>query len=314
MAIYSRNLEWQNHNATRRYPLAQDATGQSEAVGGVSFEIPNDFLLSLYLSVPAGAGLTPYGFYIKSIGAYSTGYNVVVGYGTAAVAVALIARAAHTPGTVYRLNGIGDYLDCVGAITVGSLDSIDQQPAGKFDFTEAGGRLEVDCIRPNIRNVVSLRLQNGSSLSAPIYGDVILNAGRNARLTADLSGTDAVVTIDAIDGEGLTEECLCAAQDEGRTPIYTICGIPPTAEGDFTILGSECIVVNTIQNGLRIEDPCTEPCCGCPELVPITDALEALRVQIVSLEQLASNLEGRASTLDASLFASSIGDGGCRSC
>jgi len=311
VAINPRNLEWLNHNATRRYPLAMDADG-TDVTG--TFRIPNDFLVSLYLAVPASASVSPAGFHIKTIGAYSSGYSVVVGYAGEAVASALVAKASHVRNTPYRLGGLGDFVDATGVLVVGNLGAIDAQAPGQYSFEEENGRLEVDCIRPNIRNIVSLQCQNGNDLSSRVYGDVILRAGQNVRLTPDLTGAVPVITFDAIEGEGLNEECVCVGDTEEAPPIRTINGIPATPDGDFTLLGSDCIELQPLTHGLRLNNTCSFPCCGAPELQIVVDQLQLLRTQISNLEQFASALEGRASVLDSALFASRLGDGGCQSC
>jgi hypothetical protein len=309
MAIDPRNLEWLNHNATRSYPLTRDATRQD--VTG-TFKIPNDFIVSLYLSVPASLVTAPAGFHIKSIVAQTTGYKVVIGYQGQAVATASISSATHTRNAAYRLIGIGDYYDATGSIAIGDLANIDREPAGEFEFSEAAGQLEVDAIRPNIRNIVSLQLQNGQDLSDRITGDVILRAGQNIRLTSDMTGAVPVITIDAIEGEGLIEECVCG-EDE-TPPIRTINGIQPTLNGDFILIGNECVEFEATGSGLRVNDVCSQPCCGCTELEVVTTALETLRSQIATIELFVGNLESKLSALDSALFSSSLGEGACKTC
>lgn len=312
MAINTRNLEWLNHNATRKYPIVADIDC-TDTTG--TFVIPDDFLVSLYLAVSSSAGFAPAGFYIKSIGAYTAGYGIVIGYGTESVAVANVTRAGHTLNKAYRLNGLGNYADCAGTVTIGTLTTIDAQPPGQFNFEESHTRLETDCVRPNIRNVPSIRCQNGTTTSAPIYNNIVIRAGTNCRVTADTSQNPTVITIDAIEGAGLTETCVCGTGGSSSgVPICTINGIPPTPDGDFTFQGSTCLSLTPIEHGLQLADTCAQPCCSCPELEPIVSALETLRTQIIALEQLATTLEGRASALDSNLFASTLGDGGCRSC
>src|SRR4051812_45475301 len=91
------NQEWLHQNGQRHYPLADDASG----VADTGFVLPEDFLLELDLAVHAGLDVSPGRFFLMHLGAYSSGYMVVVGYQPVAgnavkVATATIARQNHT--------------------------------------------------------------------------------------------------------------------------------------------------------------------------------------------------------------------------
>jgi hypothetical protein len=316
MAIEVRNQEWLDHNSNRSYPLCDD-TAQRDSTAG--FSLPKDFLVSLYLAVHAGHNVNPAKFFIKTIGAYASGYSVVVGYwnGTTAIPVAsaLIARAAHTRRNVeYRLSGLGDFVDAAGHLVIGTLDSIDQQPAGQWEFDFDDARLEVDCLRPQIRNVTALRVRTGTQLSERIYGDVILRAGKNIRITPILvEDEDPVLVFDAIADDGLNEPCICVDETLDDC-IRTINRIGPTAEGDFSVLGSDCLEVQSITHGIRLVDTCSEPCCGCAELETVTSALMMFGSQATTLENFLVNLEARVTEMDQVVLGSMFGDRGCLTC
>lgn len=309
MAIEVRNQEWLDHNRTRRYPLAQEATG-ADVTG--TFRIPNDFLVSLYLAVPATFLQGPAGFHIKTIHAFSSGYGVVIGYRGTSVASASIVKAGFQRNSPFRIFGLGDYRDVSGVLVVGSLESIERQPSGSFEFSEADGRLEVDCIRPDLRRILSIQLQNGQELSERLYDDVVLQAGRNIRLLLNRSVYPPVITIDAIEGEGLNAPCPC--RDTETVPIRTINGVPPNSGGDFTLMGASCLELEPMANGLRLRDTCAQPCCGSEELKTLTQALETLRNQVATLEGHVAQMENSIAAMDAALFASKIGDGICPRC
>ena len=57
------------------------------------------------------------------------------------------------------------------------------------------------------------------------YGYIVLQAGRNIRLTPITAvGQDPVVRIDAISGEGLNEDCVCVGDASTSPPITEFCG------------------------------------------------------------------------------------------
>lgn len=316
MATRNWNLEWLNHNANRDYPLTNDAAGYDVSN---EFRLPRDFVVSMYLSIGAAQNVDPARFAIKTIGVYATGFNVVIGYYSGSelitVASALIPRDGHVKNTAYRLGGVGDFVDTDGWLVVNQFDNIDLQPPGQWQFSLEGGRLELDVIRPQIRGVSSIRVQNGQELSDPIVGDIIVRAGRNQRITPVLvSGQDPVLVWDAIEGEGLNEECVCDGDVTKGPCIRTMNKIPPTTDGDFTLLGNDCAEFNPIENGLVLKDVCAQPCCGCPELEAVTAALEEFGRQATTLENFLVSLEARVTQMDQVVLGSRLGDRGCNSC
>lgn len=312
------NLEWLNHNAQRSYPLADDATGKDETG---SFTLPNDFLLELYFPVHASADSVAENFFLRTVASFPGGYTLGLGYddGSGAppvVASVTIAKATHQENTSYPLVGIAntsvDFADSIGRVVIGRLDTIDAQPTGLFQFAPAGGRLDPDCIRPTLRGVSRLRVANGTEVSEPIVDDVILVAGSNMRLSVTrAAGQDTVITFDAIDGAGLTEDCVCTDEDLTAPPIRTINDIPPDPAGRFTFLDSDCVQITPIANGLQFIDTCSKPCCGCQELEKITRDVEQFGNSATSLTNYVNRLEATVTQFSNVVLGSRLADGGC---
>jgi len=309
------NIEWLSLNSQRAYPLADDASG-IDLTG--SFKLPKDFLVELGLPVHAGLNIDPGKFYVRYISAFATGFSITVAYdgseGIVNVASALIARQSHTKNQSYALGGVGDFADSFGRVVIGSLDAIDQEPQGRFELSFANGRLDTDAIRPMIRGLSSLRVRNGADLSQPIYGDVILTAGANIRLTTVIvGGEDPVIVIDAIEGEGLIEECVCEG-DEVAPPIRRINNVAPTAAGDFTLGGDDCLSIEAIQNGLIIRDICSHPCCTCSDMEKVTDDLSRFGEQITTMINFQTRLTSSVTQFEQVVLGSKLNDTGCLSC
>lgn len=307
------NLQWLDHNSARRYPLAADATAKDR---GGAFEVPDEFIVGLYLPIHVSLNVQAQHFMLKSIAAYGGGYTITIGYydGTDVntVAVATVPRATHTTNTSYILRGVDEFYDSLGSITIGKLEGIDAQPPGLWYFDLEGSRLEVDAIRPQLRGVTSLRIMNGDTLSDAITGDVVLRAGTNFRITPTLElDEDPIIIFDAIEGAGLNEECVCVTDIEASPPIRTINKIPPTADGNFTLLGNDCLELNEIENGLEINDTCAKPCCGCQELATVTTALEEFGQAATTMQNFMVNLEARVTQMDLSVLGSKLSDRGC---
>ncbi len=308
MAIEVRQLEWLNHNSVRNYPLTSDATAQDTSR---SFTLPRDFIVGLYVSVHAGHDVQPFLFHLKSLLVDASGYSITVGYNGEDVAAATIYRATHERYNTYVMGGLGDFRDAYGYVTIGQLDNIDLQPSGFFQFDLEDGRLEPDAIRPNIRSLSSIRVQSGGDLSDRIYGDIVLRAGRNVRIVPIVvAGQDPILQFDAISGEGLNTAPECSSPEDDRV-VKNINGVRPTADGEFFLQGSSCLEVEAIDNGLRLIDVCSEPCCGSEELKVITEAMERLAQQAATLERFVTRLESHASSMDQLVLGSKFGDRGC---
>lgn len=309
------NLEWLNHNGQRAYPLAEDAT-KTDTTG--SFEIPDSFLVGLYFPVHAGQNVVPDKFYVSSIAIFATGYNVAISYddGSATpplVAAANIAKSTHVENTSYALAGSGNFDDSIGKLVLGSLADIDDVGAGQYLFDYQGGKLDPDSIRPMLRGVSSISLVQGVEETEKIYGDVELVAGSNIRLTRTVATGIEYIQIDAIQGEGLIEDCICEG-DETATPILTINGIHPTAQGNFTLLGNNCMTIESINNGLAFSDVCSEPCCGCKELEAITNDLERFGDSATTLKNFINRLESQVNQMVSTVLGSRLNDQGCIEC
>lgn len=309
MPVTIRNLEWLNHNSQRAYPLAA-GTNRMDASG--TFRLPDDFLVGLSLPVHWGLSIDPGKFYISKVAAYATGFSVTVGYDGVEpidVATALIARNTHTPNQTYSLGGIGDFADSRGLITIHSLAGIDKQPSGSFVFNYEDTKLEVDTVKPHIRGVMSVQVQNGSELSRLLTGRLRFGAGKNTRLRVITAvDEDPIILVDAIEGEGLIDSCVCT---EETPPIRTINGIPPDQNGNFQFIGNACLDIVEGDHILEFKDECSQPCCGCTELEAVTQALEAFGERAATLESFLVNLEARVTQMDSVVLGSKLGDRSC---
>ncbi len=310
------NTEWLSHNAQRRYPLADDADG-NDPTG--SFKLPNDFIVEMDIPIHAGMDVSSGRFFVQSIAAFSGGYGVVVAYSPVSgdpvtVATALIPRQGFVRNSVFVLGGVGDFADTVGKVVIGRLENIDDQPPGQWDFDLTTARIDPDAIRPIIRGVSSITCVNGDQRSAPLYGHIELVAGANMQLVPITGGANPVIRFNAIDGEGTVDPCVCEGDAAQTNPVTSLSGVAPTPAGDFNILGSDCVEIVPIANGIKIVDKCAQPCCGPTELEAITGDLERLFTQAGALEGFVDRLQTSVDTMDLIVLGARLGDRGCISC
>lgn len=318
MAVGNLNIEFLNHNAQRRYPLADDAEGVD---GTGAFRLPDDFLVEMRFPVHAGMNVGPAGFYLQSVAAFAGGYGLTVGYQPAdgsdpvVVASALIPRQNFTRNSTFVLGGVGDFADTHGFVTIGRLENIDDQPPGYWEFALSATRLDPDATDPYIRGISSITCVNGDQRSVPLYGDIELVAGPNMQIIPILvEGQDPVIKFSAISGEGTVETCVCEGDAAQTEPIKKINGVTPTNSGDLNIVGSDCVQIVAIPNGIRIVDVCSQPCCGCVELERITQDMERLGIQVAGVTQFVDRLQESVNTMDLVVLGAKLNDRGCISC
>lgn len=294
------NVEWPNVNSQRAYPLAES---QDRKSGG--FQIPNDFIVDMVL--PVNAGILPTlnvsGFHIAQIGVFGTGIVISIAYQGTIFSTINVPSDGFQDNSTFSILGVNPFFDTQGWITIGQLDTILNFP-GAFNFTQDTAKILPTVIRPNLRSVVSISVQNGEDISSAITGDLILQAGQNIQLKLTTEGDDNIITIDALDTGGFAESCDCSKLDEDAPPIRKINGVPPNASGEIILKGTSCVSITEGQNEISIDDDCSEPCCDCRDLQVVTDTLNDLQNQIVSLEEFAQKLDGNITNLSSNVLAS----------
>lgn len=311
------NLEWLNHNSVRSYPFADDATRYDIAR---TVRIPDNFILGLYFPIHAGLNVRAENFYISKIAIFTNGLNLTLSVKLADdssldVASAIVPRTTHREYDAYSLPGIGDFSDSIGKIVIGNLNNVDAMPTGLYLFAYEDGKLDTDCVRPIIRGLSSITVRNGDDISSRIVGDVELVAGTNMRLTpVIISGQDPQIRFDAISGEGLNDDCVCDTDNIVPDCIRTIDMVPADNDGNFTLLGNDCLEVLEIQNGLQLNDKCSAPCCGCTDLEAITRQVERLGSHQQTLELFVNRLATRSEQMFENILGSKLNDQGCVTC
>jgi hypothetical protein len=106
-----------------------------------------------------------------------------------------------------------------------------------------------------IRGIAALRIASSNGvLGDKLYGDIELVAGRNIQLTTVNTATETKIVISAISGEGTIADCTCTGEAATAPCIKTINGIAPAPDGNFNLLGDDCLTFEEIKNGLKLTD------------------------------------------------------------
>ncbi len=292
------NADWLNANSQRRYPLHEGVDPWDTAH---SFRIPDDFIVDVIWPVHPDPSIDPKKFHILSISIFGNGIVVTLGYDGDPIGSATIPVVGFVPNSSYMIAGAGICFDSIGKIVIGTLDSV-LASAGSYVFNVNDTALETTTVKPMLRNLAALYVQNGDELSDPLQNDVILAAGRNAqfRIVRGEGGEPDTVFWDAVNGANLNKDCICAENPD--TPcIKTINGVGPDNTGNLDLLEDDCLKVipQPAANAIQLQDDCCKPCCGCEELNVVQTTLSEVHSQINLLANLASQLEGHVGQLQA---------------
>jgi hypothetical protein len=311
MPIGNWNLQWLNHNSQRSYPLANWATKKDTRE---LITIPDDFLVAMYLPISATNDVSANKFFLKTLLISPTGFSVTIGYDTgdgtsSDVASANIARQTFAQNKSYALGGIDAFDDTVGHLVIGDLAGVDKLPPGFYEFNADAGALETDVIRPNIRGVSRVRVQNNTEISDYIYGDITLVAGLNMRISVAYTAADTKIIFDAISGVNLNADCICPVPEAGEC-IRCINGIC-SDDGSFNIIANECIDVRAGTNSIALADTCAQPCCGCAELDELNLQLDLFTNGVTTLQNFVSRLGAEVTQMSLVVLTSKLNDSGC---
>jgi len=311
MPIGNWNLQWLNHNSQRSYPLTSWAT-KTDKRGNI--RLPDSFIVAMYLPVSATLDIDTSKFFVKNVLISPTGFNITVGYDegggvTRDVAAANIARSNFVPNRSYALGGIDVFDDTIGHVVIGNVDEVDKLPPGYYTFEPEAGALEADVIRPNIRGISRIRVNNNNQTSEYVYGDVTLVAGTNVRISIARTAEDTKIIFDAISGLNLNADCICPTPAEGEC-IRCINGVC-SDNGTFTLIANECVQLAPGVNSLTLKDVCAQPCCGCLELDELNTQIDRFRDGVTTLQNFVSRMSAEVTQMSLVVLGSKLGDTGC---
>ncbi|GIW89580.1 MAG: hypothetical protein KatS3mg109_0012 [Pirellulaceae bacterium] len=290
-----RNLEWLDRGSDSRYPLQSGATAKDRT--GV-FEIPNDFLASLYIAVPADLDMQ---LETARVGELIQARSQIIVRFFATINGSDVQFAQMTIGRLqaekqikaigYALGlvtGVGSYSAVKGQAAIARMSIIDQ-PLGKFEFDYDGAGLDIDVLRPNIRFVSAVDVETQSGGFSRIDGPLRLRAGDNVQLRLVQEDGEPVVYFDALDGSQFNKQLECELGD--LPPIRTINGIPGGPDRAVDIEQGRCLEASVTGSALGLRNECSEPCASCEEAETLKSAIDPLVEQIPTLVNFISRLE-----------------------
>ena len=304
-----RNLEWLDRASGCRYPLQSLASAKD--VSGV-FELPNEFLASLYLAVPVDLRLNVGTVFISEVVYTPTLVTLTItgsinGTQTnfARADIGLLAIDNQIQAIGYGLSlfeGIGDYSDIRGRVAVARLDNLRLQPIGVYQFNYAGAGIDVDAIRPSIKQVSAIEVEREPGQYVRLSGAVRLRAGTNTRLRVTTEDAQPVVYIDAIDASSFNESLDC---DTGSgASIRRINSIRGNSQREITIRESRCLAVSASGSSISLRNRCSEPCASCEEAEAVKAVVDPMAQQIPTLVNFIARLQASVDTQQQNIIMS----------
>jgi hypothetical protein len=274
------SLDWSSLNALRRYPIREGLSAKST---DGAFSIPDTLITDFTLCASSDISRR---FFISQV--FNKINSIIIQISDTldnVVGSFTIDRAAHTQDTDYPINATNRYVGTNGKITIGSFDDLDNQPAGQFNFLLSATEFEPRTIIPGLKGIDRMLFIDAANGQYGLSGDVFLTARNN--LNFSYAG-DRVI-MDAGDGLGLNKPCVL------QNCIKKINGVGPDSRGNVSILGLDCVNINSpALYTLNIQDTCCTPCSGC-------DDLEQLTSRLTSLENKFLDLKGSYNSVNAQL-------------
>ena len=282
-------VEWLNQNSLRNYPFREDCgLRPNDSAGNLisdGWRLPNYLIVDLVLGV-TGAPYDPT-LYLRRMSVMNN-YVILTFADAAGEEAFTVSSEASNTNKPVSISGTGSYTGATGTIILGNTARLfEETHDGIYDFDISESLIEPTCIRPSAAGVRSIAVIDGGGYTTKgLVGDVKLVAGDNIHIKYDVSRNAIIVSADP--NSGYTDGCDCNGED--LNVIRTINGI---STENITIVGNDCIDVETEGNILKISDKCSKPCCGCAETAFINQTVNDLRSSVATLSANASALSNR---------------------
>lgn len=282
------HIEWLNENAQRSYPLREDATCLLSKE--LNLRLPNYVIVDFVAVIPYEL-IETCRLYIHTVTYVGNILSFIIrDQNQDLVTTITIDLQNHIANKTYTFYGIDKYSAVVGKIVIGDVGVLGSRLKkdiipGQYECSLLDTEFEPTTIRPSLKFLHSLSVENRGERSPPLYGAVTLIAGENVEFVYDAPTNTVTINVRPIDR--LKEDCPC---EDGATAIQSINGLSQT----ISFVGDECLSIepDAANNVLRFKNICSHPCCGCTEL-------EFVKTQLSIAEASANNLLSYANLLNS---------------
>ena len=286
MALLS---EYLNENQHRNYPLSDDATARDSTN---TINLPQTLMADMVLNIPpsfdGGAEAVDLdNFFVSNVLIRSLSVDITISYQTPGGPIEIgifseipTAAPVHTSYNISALpqadSANKEFEAVTGAVTIGLMSDAKQYP-GSWSFTVVTGQLIVSVLHAGLIGIRQV------TVGADTFsGNIVLKEGTNVVIDTEYDALNDknIITISAADAtevslqnDGDIFDALLSAYG---TPLTHINGVQPAADGNFSLVGLDCTVMNIIAGGVSISNPCSKPCCDKSYLDGAYNALAEL--------------------------------------
>lgn len=277
-------LEWCDANMTTDYPLV--VVNPSAIVGRSTSGVylPQSFLVDAQLIFPSSAAVRyRSSLYISKISCVDSGFTVQVSCyisndlsipcGITGVIPDSVRNTDDIAARTFSINSLDvpdDYRELGGMsgyFIIGSC--VDMQNVGVMEFSYGSAALigiRMFCYDTGLDSVTFIDADNNSTT---LYKDFTIKAGDGIDFEISTTpGGEPVVRIvrvptakESANSYTDIDSVISAVLANLGQPILRVNGIAPSATGNITIEGGDCVSVRTQGNSITISNPCSKPCC-----------------------------------------------------
>lgn len=276
----SRLLQWYNQNMHRAYPLVQ----------GTSTRLPDTFITDIRIYTRSASSSDT--FYISHIISTGTLLTIFIGITrklqNQTIDMPQVLYVSNVPTdidisdgsvTIYPIYptstyaSTAQYKDIQGSITFGTTRMYNKPT--DISFVSSQCIVDSICIQDDDAQCIDAIIVGDKRLT----GQVILQAG----VGIDINVDQATNTIRISQSQNMVQDAAASIRAQLGTPVTSINGRKPNAQGTITLKGLDCTTIQSIGNAIVLSNPCSKPCCGDQNASDTAAALKVVQQSIAVL-------------------------------
>jgi len=263
--------EFLNENQHRNYPLSDAASARDNTD---TITLPQTLMADMVLNVPETYDSTiPVNmdlFFVSNVLIRAMSVDITISYlsTTGVVEIGIFSEIpidapVHSSYNISALPqtdaAYTEFEAISGSVTIGIMADAKQRP-GSWSFDEVTGQLIISVVHAGLVGIRQV------TVGADTFsGNIVLKEGTNVSMDTEVVGNKTIITISAADTDSVSlqndGDIFDALLSAYGTPLTHINGIQPAADGNFSLVGLDCTIMNIISGGVSISNPCSKPCC-----------------------------------------------------
>lgn len=316
-------LEWLEKNMACNYPIADDCS----CVATSGAVLPSSFLADLHITTPpTGDANADSRFFISDILRTGDSFQVIVSYmmpnneafafmKSAAIPTSVRAGSPVDSRTFNLLplssipESYSQLRDATGSLIVGTCVDMTESGGYKFHYlynSAPNTAILSTLITQTLSSFRKVTFINSDGGSFEFTDNFTLQAGDGIEFstssTVNPSGTtDVTLTILRVPNQAeqaatykTAAQVIAAVKAALGNIVTSINGVTPV-NGNISLVGGDCVSVNSDEHSLVLSNPCSKPCCSEVDTSDVKDAL-------INLESAKDVLTGLLNSINTQLI------------